>query len=298
MQTKTRLALAWLLCVACCAAQAAPTARAGQPAPRRPPSTALPAPLPSPAAIRYSAKRSKLKALFYRTLGDAKAYYTAPLHWNKRDWEYFGGAVAAIAVAHHYDTQVRNHFDQGSPLPDGPRPSTSTDVTDALPAFALFLGTWSYAHLVGNRTGNSEAWNMLEAGGLSFISAYAIKYTVGRQRPYQTRNPNSWFSGGDSFPSEHATAAFAVGTVFAESGNPRYLWLRRTIGYGIAAYTAYLRVKANAHWLSDTVAGAALGMATAHFVMDRRAEGKMRHSMVSVVPVRGGIMLAAAVQFD
>ncbi len=298
MQTKTRLGLAWLLCAACCAARALPPARAGQPAAKIPPHMALPAPLPPPSAIRYGTKRSKLKALFYRTLGDAKAYYTAPLHWNKRDWEYFGGAVAAIAVAHHYDTQVRNHFDQGSPLPNGPRPSTSTDVTDALPAFALFLGTWSYAHLVGNRTGNSEAWNMLEAGGLSFISAYAIKYTVGRQRPYQTRNPNAWFSGGDSFPSEHATAAFAVGTVFAESGNPRYLWLRRTIGYGIAAYTAYLRVKANAHWLSDTVAGAALGMATAHFVMDRRAEGKMRHSMVSVVPVRGGIMLAAAVQFD
>ena len=298
MQTKTHLALAWLLCVACCAVRAAPTARAGQPAATRPPSMALPAPLPSPAAIRYPAKRSKLKALFYRTLGDAKAYYTAPLHWNKRDWEYFGGAVAAIAVAHHYDTQVRNHFDSGSPLPDGPHPGTSTDLTDALPAFAEFLGTWGYAHLVGSRSGDNEAWNMLEAGGLSFVSAYAIKYTVGRQRPYQTRNPNAWFSGGDSFPSEHATAAFAIGTVFAESGNPRYRWIRRTIGYGIAAYTAYLRVKANAHWLSDTVAGAALGMATAHFVMDRRAKGEMRNSTVSVVPVRGGIMLAAAVQFD
>jgi membrane-associated phospholipid phosphatase len=298
MQTTTRLGLAWLLCVACCATCVLSPAQAGQAAAKIPSHTALPAPLPSPAAIRYRTKRSKLKALFYRTLGDAKAYYTAPLHWNKRDWEYFGGAVAAIAVAHHYDTQVRNHFDRGSRLPDGPHPGTSTDLTDALPAFALFLGTWSYAHLIGNRTGDSEAWNMLEAGGLSFISAYAIKYTVGRQRPYQTRNPNAWFSGGDSFPSEHATAAFAVGTVFAESGNPRYRWIRRTIGYGIAAYTAYLRVKANAHWLSDTVAGAALGMATAHFVMDRRAEGKMRNSMVSVVPVRGGIMLAAAVQFN
>ncbi len=298
MKITRRFRLAWPLYAACCAVCAFPPAQAGQPAAKIPPSLALPAPLPAPSAIRYRTKRSKLKALFYRTLGDAKAYYTAPLHWNKRDWEYFGGAVAAIAVAHHYDTQVRNHFDQGSRLPDGPHPGSSTDITDALPAAAEFLGTWGYAHLAGSHTGDSEAWNMLEAAGLSFVSAYAIKYVVRRQRPYQTRNPNAWFSGGDSFPSEHATAAFAIGTVFAESGNPRYLWIRRTIGYGIAAYTAYLRVKANAHWLSDTVAGAALGMATAHFVMDRRAKGEMRNSTVSVVPVRGGVMLAAAVQFN
>jgi membrane-associated phospholipid phosphatase len=304
MRTPTVPAL--LLLLVCSTVCAFPAARAQQPAAVPPasmavptsPSTSLPAPLPAPTAIRYPKKHSKLKTLFWRTLGDAKAYYTAPLHWNREDWEYFGGALAAIAVAHHYDTQVRTHFDAGSPLPDGPHPGASTDITDALPAAALFLGTWSYAHLVGSHTGDSEAWNMLEAAGLSFVSAYAIKYVVRRERPYQTRNPNAWFSGGDSFPSEHATAAFAIGTVFAETGNPRYLWIRRTIGYGIAAYTAYLRLKANAHWLSDTVAGAALGMATAHFVMDRRAEGKMQDSTVAVVPVRGGVMLAASVQFQ
>src|SRR5690348_10829388 len=41
---------------------------------------------------------------------DIKDYYTAPLHWDLRDWAYFGGAAAAVAGAHHYDTQVRTHF--------------------------------------------------------------------------------------------------------------------------------------------------------------------------------------------
>src|SRR6185437_10159435 len=71
------------------------------------------------------------KGLAERTLEDAAAYYTAPLHWNGRDWEYFGGALAAIAVAHHYDTQARTHFDQGSSRPNGPAETGA--LSDALP---------------------------------------------------------------------------------------------------------------------------------------------------------------------
>src|SRR5690242_4173665 len=68
-------------------------------------------PAPTGSPIEYPQPR---KGLAERTLEDAAAYYTAPLRWNGRDWEYFGGALAAIAVAHHYDTQARTHFERGS----------------------------------------------------------------------------------------------------------------------------------------------------------------------------------------
>lgn len=243
--------------------------------------------------IRYAPPRQGLAA---RTLEDAKDYFTAPLHWNGRDWEYFGGALAVIAVTHHYDTQARTHFDGGSSSPLGPK--ESGELTDALPGAALFLGTWGYASLIGSHTGEGEAWNMLESGGLSLVSAYALKYIVRRPRPDATTDPNRWFGGGTSFPSEHVTAAFAVGTVLAESGNPEYRWIRRTIGYGVGIGTAYLRMKHNAHWLSDTVAGAALGMATAHFVMNRSTEREQEeNSEISLVPVQGGVMLAFSAEF-
>ena len=237
------------------------------------------------------------KGLAERTLADAAAYYTAPLHWNGRDWEYFGGALAAIAVAHHYDTQARTHFEQGSSSPLGAKQSGA--LTDALPGAALFLGTWGYATLIGSRAGEGEAWNMLESGGLSFVNAYALKYIIRRPGPDATTDPNHWFGGGSSFPSEHTTAAFAIGTVLAESGNPEFRWLRRTIGYGVGFGTAYLRMRHNAHWLSDTVAGAALGMASAHFVMNRSAqrEDAEDDSAISVVPVQGGIMLSYSATF-
>ncbi len=236
------------------------------------------------------------QGLVERTLQDAAAYYTAPLRWNGQDWEYFGGALAAIAVAHHYDTQARTHFVSGSQSPLGPR--ESGEITDALPSAALLLGTWGYASLVGSRAGEGEAWNMFESAGLSVVSAYALKFVIRRPGPDATTDANSWFSGGSSFPSEHTTMAFAIGTVLAESGNPEYRWIRRTIGYGVAFGTAYLRMKHNAHWLSDTVAGGALGLATAHFVMDRNDQREdPSDSGLSLVPVQGGVMIAFSKSF-
>ncbi len=219
---------------------------------------------------------------------DIKAYFTAPLHWNENDWLWFGGALAAVGAAHHYDTDVRKHFTQN--LAPG-QSVNSDDVHDAIPTAAVFLATFGYANLVGSSDGRSEAWTMLEAAGLSGVSAYALKYAIRREGPDQTTDPNEWLKGsGGSFPSFHSTAAFAVGTVLAESGNDDYRWLRRLLGYGLGVATSYERLKHNAHWLSDTVAGAALGTASARFTMNRNyATGAA--SNLTLVPVAGGAML-------
>lgn len=219
---------------------------------------------------------------------DIKAYFTAPLHWNENDWLWFGGALAAVGAAHHYDTDVRKHFTQN--LAPG-QSVNSDDVHDAIPTAAVFLATFGYANLVGSSDGRSEAWTMLEAAGLSGVSAYALKYAIRREGPDQTTDPNEWLKGsGGSFPSFHSTAAFAVGTVLAESGNDDYRWLRRLLGYGLGVATSYERLKHNAHWLSDTVAGAALGTASARFAMNRNyATGAA--SNLTLVPVAGGAML-------
>jgi membrane-associated phospholipid phosphatase len=89
----------------------------------------------------------------------------------------------------------------------------------------------------------------------------------------------------------HATVTFAVGTVLAESGNEDYRWIRRILGYGLAAGTAYSRVHDGQHWLSDVVAGAALGAATGRFVVDRRDERSPRSSF-EVVPMDHGAMIS------
>jgi len=184
---------------------------------------------------------------------------------------------------------VRTHFIKSLGTSQTTR---SKDLQDALPTAAVVAATWAYANLISDSAGRREAWAMIESAALSTVPVYALKYAVGRERPDQTSDPNAWRKGGgDSFPSWHATAAFAVGTVLAESGNDDYRWVRRLLGYGLGGVTSFERLKHNAHWLSDTVAGAALGAASAHFVM-KRANALDEQAQLRLVPIERGAMLS------
>ncbi len=218
---------------------------------------------------------------------DAGLYFTAPLRWDGEDWLYFGGTIAAIGAAHALDSPVRDYFAGKHPVLNG---QDANSTRDALPAAALFGGTWLVSTVIGDEYGKGESYTMIEAVIFSSITVEGLKFAAERVRPNETLDANDWRAGGSSFPSLHASAAFAIGTVFAESGDDDYRWLRRFIGYGTAAATGYLRLHDNAHWLSDVVAGAAVGIATAHFSMNRRLQRVQRLEglNLSVAPIAGG----------
>jgi membrane-associated phospholipid phosphatase len=227
-------------------------------------------------------------------LEDTKLYFTAPLRWDEEDWLYFGGTLVAVGVAHQFDHKVRDHFAVGSrAILNGGEDKNS--LRDAAPAIALVAGTGLYAAFIRDPDGYRETWSLVEAGVLSSVTATAIGYAAGRERPDATTSPNEWRHGGDSFPSLHATAAFAIGTVFAESGNDEYRWVRRLLGYGVAGATSYIRVRDNLHWLSDSVAGAAIGIATARFVLNRQ-DVESRAAM-QFQPVKDGWLIAYSKRF-
>jgi membrane-associated phospholipid phosphatase len=223
---------------------------------------------------------------------DIKAYVTAPLKAQRPQWVRFGAAVGAVAFAYRFDDDVREHFGTVTAAP-GMSPDTR-DARDAAPAVLALGGTWIAARILDDDDGRREAGTMLEAAALGGAAAYALKELAGRERPYATADYGGFGHDGDSFPSLHTTAAFAIGTVLAESGNDRQRWLRRVLGYGLAAATAYSRLDHDAHWLSDTVAGAGLGLATARFVMKRR-DGDAARGRLHLEPVADGVALAYTV---
>jgi membrane-associated phospholipid phosphatase len=228
-------------------------------------------------------------SLLDTTLEDTKLYFTAPLRWDEQDWLYFGGALVAIGAAHSFDERVRDHFATGSKaILNGGEDKNS--LRDAAPTVALIAGTGLYAAFLDDRDGYREAWSLIEAGAFSGATAEVLAYATGRERPDATTSANQWGKGGDSFPSLHTTVAFAVGTVFAESGNDEYRWIRRIIGYGVASATGYVRTSENVHWLSDSVAGAALGIASARFVLNR--QGVQEHAALQFQPVKNGWLLS------
>lgn len=278
---QSRIVLTWLLTAASLTLPASAWAEAPASA-----STEVPAPAAEPVQVPSPASPSRASSY----LSDVGGYFTAPLRWDGRDWAWFGGAVLAIGLAHRYDSQVRTHF-----VGTGPAPSANgSDTKDAIPAAAVFGGTWALALLTQDHDGYREGWAMAEAAALSGVTAYGLKFAAARQRPDAATDPNEWFKSGDSFPSLHSTAAFAIGTVLAESGNDDYRFVRRLLGYGVGVFTSYQRLRHNAHWLSDTVAGAALGISSAHFAMARRYAPD-EESHLALVPIAGGAMLTYSV---
>lgn len=112
-----------------------------------------------------------------------------------------------------------------------------------------------------------------EAIVLSGVITAAIKDVAGRARPYvDVGDPDNFTFGRGlghgtfaSFPSGHATAAFAAATVVTlETAEwwPRSRWYVAPAMYGGATLVGLARLYTNKHWASDVVMGAGIGTLT------------------------------------
>lgn len=112
-----------------------------------------------------------------------------------------------------------------------------------------------------------------EAAINSLVAAEALKYSLRRERPYQANGSGDFFqSGGTSFPSEHATAAFSVAGVIAhEYPGP----LPKILAYGLATAVSISRVKARQHFNSDVLVGSVMGDMIAQNVYSRHFDPEL-----------------------
>jgi len=65
----------------------------------------------------------------------------------------------------------------------------------------------------------------------------------------------------------------------------------------VAGATGYVRVSENVHWLSDSVAGAVLGIASARFVLNRQGtQGTPDRGALQFQPVKNGWLLSYSIR--
>ena len=128
----------------------------------------------------------------------------------------------------------------------------------AVAVTGLTIGFFSAAHISHGERFEAATYDVSQAVIVNQVWTQALKFSIRRTRPDQ--------SDRLSFPSGHASNAFAAATVIG-----RHYPKLAAPGYAVATYIAISRLAANKHHVSDTVAGAGFGVGVGRLVVRRNS---------------------------
>jgi membrane-associated phospholipid phosphatase len=206
--------------------------------------------------------RSLERDFFKNILKDQRAIWTAPMRLQRHDAKWVIpssiGFMALVTTDRITGDEI-GEFDL--PL------KTSRIISNAGSVYGL--GTVAGAFYVFGRSRNDDRareTGLLSAEALvnSVIVESALKGITQRARPSGGVERSEFFDGGNSFPSGHSTQAWAVATVIANEYRDRRVV--QIAAYGAATAVSVARFTGQKHYLSDVVAGSALGYAIGKYV--------------------------------
>jgi hypothetical protein len=161
---------------------------------------------------------------------------------------------------------------------------------------AVTMGLLAHADGAGFREGAEDLLLMAEATSLTLLLMQVAKFTSGRLRP------DAWAGSGSttansrsSFFAGHPASAFAVAAsttqVLRMRGRPGWKWFA-AVSFAAATATGFFRIASDNHWLTDVVAGSAIGTAVGFslpgMVLYPASE---RAAAVTLVPAPGGLAI-------
>jgi membrane-associated phospholipid phosphatase len=160
---------------------------------------------------------------------------------------------------------------------------------------ALTLGLSARAAGAGMGEVEEDLLAATEAIAAGTLLTQASKFATGRLRP------DGWARGGGttadskmSFWGGHTMLAFTVAAALTQvarlRARPGWRWMALASFLGAAA-TAWLRVAADRHWLSDVVVGAGVGTAVGLGVPLLVLRPAGERAVVTLVPAPGGLAI-------
>lgn len=152
-------------------------------------------------------------------------------------WIFVAGA-AATSYAHQHDSEFRERYGNNRGMSQN-ETKAGAILGSGFPGIAIALGQMYFD--------TDDGLQHLRAIGFTSLTHITIAEAVQRERPNGKKL---------SFPSGHTSSAFATAGSVAYSYGP---WAG-VPAFAAASYIGLSRVANNAHWLSDIVAGAGLGI--------------------------------------
>lgn len=201
---------------------------------------------------------------------DQREFWTSASELRRAEtWKTFAPFAGVTGLLIAKDGWISRQVPMG-----GRQLSRSKEISD----YGMFslAGTAGGAYLWGHLTRNDH---LAETGFLageaalnSLAAAYAMEQIARRPRPFQGDGNGRFFTGGTSFPSDHAAISWSVASVVAhEYPGP----LTRFAAYGLASAVTITRVTARQHFPSDVVIGSALGWYFARQVYRARHDAEL-----------------------
>jgi membrane-associated phospholipid phosphatase len=200
---------------------------------------------------------------------DQKQIWTSParLRWQDTNWLIpLSGVTLGLFVT---DAEMSRHISHN--------PATISHYNTASNAAvgALLGGAgamWLLSYPKHEQHWRGTGFLAAEAAVNSVVVVEAMKYPLGRQRPFQGDGSGEFFKGGASFPSEHAAAAWAVaGVVAHEYPGP----LTKILVYSLASLVDYSRYRERQHFPSDVFVGSIVGSLVAQNIYSRRYDPEL-----------------------
>ena len=224
-----------------------------------------PTPTPTPAPTP-STSSSLEKDFFKNILQDQKAIWTAPLHLHRVDSKWIvPGSIGLMALI----TTDRITGDEIGESDRLVRASNAVSYIGSAYGIGAVAGTF---YLVGRKQHDARAREtgllVAEAAIDSTIVYGGLKTFTQRARPADGRERSEFFDGGSSFPSGHSTQAWAAATVIASEYHDR-----RSVqiaAFATATAVSFARFAGQKHYLSDVLAGSALGYGIGKYVYHKR----------------------------
>lgn len=199
---------------------------------------------------------------FKNILRDQKAIWTAPFHLERRDMKWVIPAGVGFMALVTTDRITGDDI-----FTSNRQVRVSQDVSYAGSVYGLGAVATTF-YLIGRKKDNYRAreTGLLSAEALidGMLASGAVKIVTQRARPIAGNERSEFFDGGSSFPSGHSTQAWAVAAVIASEYKDRPAV--QIAAYGIASAVSVARFTVKKHYLSDVVAGSALGFGIGRFV--------------------------------
>ena len=202
--------------------------------------------------------------------GDQKDLWTSPknLRFSDTVWAVpLGGLAAGLFIT---DAGFNRHLSHDPTTISHYKTISNAGVAGLVGGAAAM---WAFSYKNHDSHWRETGFLAGEATLNSLVVSETMKYSFRRERPFQGDGSGSFFqSGGTSFPSEHAAAAWSIASVIAhEYPGP----LTKILAYGAAGLISYSRVKGQQHFSSDVLVGSLLGEFSGYITYKRHHDQEL-----------------------